>query len=220
MFPVDTAMAAFVFTCMHCGHAMRTSVGLPPGKVLKCNLCGKTFAAAARPSVSHTVPSRAAAMGAPAWTVPTHVLGPDAEEFADFDRASRPRSVAPSVGGVLAVVAGLMMLLLVVSGGITAVELYNANQPQSLIIGSWQSVDHPDISSLVFATGGGVKVVAKNGNASTWSYRFITRHTVEISPPFVFDDQGLIRFRLSFEGNRMTTLDEHKKATHHWLRRN
>jgi hypothetical protein len=151
---------------------------------------------------------------------PPHLLGPDAEEYADFERASKPRSVLPTSGAILGVLGVLMMLLLVVFGSVYAVTQYNANQPRKLIVGSWRSVDHPEISSLEFTKNGDVSVgLRTRGSDATVRYRFLSRQTVEID---FFDlerhDLTTMVFQVSFDGQAMTTQEKHNKTKHHWQR--
>jgi hypothetical protein len=155
------------------------------------------------------------------FTCPPHLLGPDAEEYADFERASKPRPIVFTSGGVLGVLGALVMLLLVVFGTVYTVAQYNANQPRNLIVGSWQSADHPEISSLEFTKWGRVTVGLRTGGSTTVPYRFISRQTVEIE--FIemgHRDRDLTTnvFQVSFDGQAMTTQEKHNKTKYHWHR--
>jgi hypothetical protein len=157
-----------------------------------------------------------------------HVLGPDAEEYADFDCASKSRAVHWTPGELLNLLAGVLMLLLVASFGVCAGLLYNANQPQNLILGTWQAIDHPGIESLQFKTppergqSGWVTIRNKKAETRTWSYQFVSRNTVEINSGLLHDFDNrkgwndIPTFRIGFDGNRLTT--EHNAVTYHWQR--
>jgi hypothetical protein len=154
------------------------------------------------------------------YPCPPHLLGPDAEEYADFERASKPRPIVLTSGGVLSVLAALLMFLLVAFASIYAVAQYNANQPRNLIVGSWKSVDHPEISSLEFTNHGRARVSLKSGGSNAGvPYRFISRQTVEIDF-FALERHDLTTMviQVHFDGQAMTTQEKHNKSINHWQR--
>jgi hypothetical protein len=151
--------------------------------------------------------------------VPPELLGPDPEEYADFDRASRPRGPLLTPSGLISILGGMVTAFLVLAGSVVAVVLYNASQPQNLIVGSWQALDHPQISRLDFNSNGRVRVTWQGAATEDFNYYFASRSTVEIDV-FLFnrDDPSLRRFRVSFDGAIMTTDDWDHQKTYRWQR--
>ena len=146
-------------------------------------------------------------------------LGPDAEEFADFDRASQPRPWRLTSADFSHLLTGLLMLLLVVFGSIVAGLIYDANRPQNLIVGSWQAIDHPDFAGLDFYQNGSVRCVFKSKAATMTGYRFISRNTVAIANYDNLLHTGIAgQFYVRFDDHGMTTEDKHKRVIYHWRR--
>jgi hypothetical protein len=218
-------MPCFTLTCPHCRHGLRTANVCPPGSRLKCPKCGHVFAASSTTAESPScaklpdVPATGGVSATLSTIAAAPSLGPDAEEFADFDRASQPRPLGLKSADAPRLLGGLLMLLLVVFGGVAAVVVYNGNQPQNLIIGSWKAVDHPHFAYLEFYHNGAVRRVFKPGDPVITGYRFVSRNTVEIG---TYDTNRhypyFVQFHVRFDERGMTTEDKHLKAIYHWRR--
>jgi hypothetical protein len=209
-------MASVALTCPHCRHVQHTALAPPPGTSMRCSNCGKPFAARPTPPALPRRPT--AAPHNDAWS-PAAVLGPDAEEYADFERASQPRAVLFTARAAANLLLGVLVLATVAAVTFAAVLLYNANLPQNLIVGSWRAMDHPTVKSLEFNKLGQVRVVADDIGSHILAYRFSGRNTIEIYPlgAAAHEAHGT-QFRVRINGDRMTLEDREMPETLHLQR--
>jgi hypothetical protein len=153
-------------------------------------------------------------MASPAWT------GPAPDEFADFEAASRPRRRRLSAGAWLRLAGQVIFFVLLAAAVVHFLRWTRDNSPERLVVGEWQTGEHPYLSALGVSQHGPVRGETRDGIPASGKFAFRSRGTVVIEwhDPTLYGKKN--HFRLEFHGREMITHDLDSGLSYRWLRRN
>ena len=143
-------------------------------------------------------------------------IGPEPEEFRDFEAASRPRRPPLGFGHLLALLSGAAVLFLTATLALGTMQWFKAHSSDNLLLGAWRSDDHPKYSSIVCGKGGYLALTPRNSRQQQFGhYRFQAQYTIEF---VVFDEREHVqKWKLQLTRDAMTTTDT-EGVSAHWQR--
>ena len=143
-------------------------------------------------------------------------IGPEPNEFADFEQACLPRRQPFRLGRFLNLISAAAVIFLVAALAITFLQGFKTNSSDHLILGTWRSIDHPHFSTMQFTKSGHLIVTDKTRRGLSGSYRFLAQYTIEFK---VYDGREPIQeWKVRLSKAEMTTTDTTDGAISHWRR--
>jgi hypothetical protein len=145
-------------------------------------------------------------------------LGPQPDEFADFEQTSLPRRPSLGYHQALSVLTFVAVLFLVATLVVAALQWFTNSSSDHLILGTWQSADHPQFSTIHFTKGGTLTVMDMAGRQANVRYHFLAQYTVEFYTAEKRGAQILHTWKLRLGKEEMETTEVSSGVIGHWRR--
>jgi hypothetical protein len=158
------------------------------------------------------------------WSQLTNPAKPEGE--ADFERASKPRRQPMTFVQLLKYIVGAALSFWAITLLLTAMQAYNHSSSDHLILGTWRSLDNPDVEWR-FDQEGFLTVFYQQRARPAFqtTYHFLAQSTVDFgeywevkSERFPPMHHGSKQAKVQFAGSTMRLTDAHNGMVTHWRR--